>query len=135
MTEPRKIPFVPIKPEKEVDSELRFHLEKRIQANLDAGMTPEQATQAAIERFGDVEGIREECARILTEDRRTSARREWFEDLGQDVRFAIRAAMRAPVFTALAIVTLALRIGANAAVFGVVKSVLLNSLPYADADR
>lgn len=135
MTEPRKVPFVPGQPETEVDSELRFHLEKRIQANIAAGMTPEQATQAAIERFGDVAGVREECARLLAEDRKSNARREWLEDLGQDVRFAARAALRAPVFTALAVVTLALGIGANAAVFGVVKSVLLNSLPYADSDR
>jgi putative ABC transport system permease protein len=135
MKEPRKIPFVPGKPEKEVDSELRFHLEARIQANIDAGMSPEQARQAAMERFGDVAGVRDECARLLAEERKTDARREWFDDLGQDVRFAARAALRAPVFTALAIVTLALGIGANAAVFGVVKSVLLNSLPYADADR
>jgi putative ABC transport system permease protein len=135
MKEPRKVPFVPVTPEKEVDSELRFHLEKRIQANIAAGMSPEQATQAAIERFGDVAGVREECARILAEDRKTTSRREWFEDLSQDVRFATRAALRAPVFTTLAVVTLALGIGANAAVFGVVKSVLLNSLPYADADR
>jgi putative ABC transport system permease protein len=135
MKEPRKIPFVPSQPETEVDSELRFHLEARIQANIAAGMSPEQARQAAMERFGDVAGVRDECARILAEERKTLARREWFEDLGQDMRFAARSALHAPLFTALAVVTLALGIGANAAVFGVVKSVLLNSLPYADADR
>src|SRR5688500_14303505 len=135
MKEPRKVPFVPGKPEKEVDSELRFHLEARIQANIAAGMSPEEARRAAMERFGDVDGVRDECARLLAEERKTHARREWFEDLRQDLHFAARAALRAPVFTALAVVTLALGIGANAAVFGVVKSVLLNSLPYADADR
>ena len=135
MKEPRKVPFVPGKPEKEVDSELRFHLEARIQANIAAGMSPEQARQAAMERFGDVARVRDECARLLAEDRKTHARREWLEDLGQDLRFAARAALRAPTFTALAVITLALGIGANAAVFGVVKSVLLNALPYADADR
>src|SRR5262245_34198929 len=106
MKEPRKIPFVPGRPEKEVDSELRFHLEKRIQANIAAGMSPEHARHAAMERFGDVDGVRDECARILAEERKTDARREWFEDLGQDLRFAARAALRAPVFTALAVVTL-----------------------------
>ena len=135
MKEPRKIPFIASQPETEVDSELRFHLEQRIQANVANGMSPEEARRAAMERFGDVEGVRDECARILAEDRRTHARREWLDDLGQDMRFAVRAALRSPVFTALAVVTLALGIGANAAVFGVVKSVLLNSLPYSDADR
>jgi putative ABC transport system permease protein len=135
MKEPRKIPFVPVPPKKEVDSELRFHLEERIKANIAAGMTPEEARHAAIERFGDVEGVREECARILTEERRTQSRRDWIEDLSQDIRFAIRSAARTPVFTATAIVTLAMGIGANAAIFGVVKSVLLNPLPYADAGR
>jgi hypothetical protein len=55
--------------------------------------------------------------------------------LRQDIRFGVRSALRAPLFTALAVVTLALGIGANAAVFGVVKSVLLDALPYRDADR
>ena len=56
MKEPRKLPFIPGKPAAEVESELRFHLEHRIQANIAAGMTPDEARQAAVERFGDVEG-------------------------------------------------------------------------------
>jgi len=133
MKEPRKLPFIPGKPAAEVESELRFHLEHRIQANIAAGMTPDEARQAAVERFGDVEGVREECARLLTADRRTQRRRDWLDDFRQDLRFAARSAVGAPMFSLLAIVTLALGIGANAAVFGVVKSVLLNSLPYEDA--
>jgi putative ABC transport system permease protein len=135
MKDPRKIPFIPGKPDAEVDSELRFHLEQRIQANIAAGMTPDEARQAAEERFGDVKGVRDECARLLIQERKTRRRRDWFGDLRQDYRFAIRSAAGAPLFTLLAILTLALGIGANAAVFGVVKSVLLNSLPYEDADR
>jgi predicted permease len=131
--EPKKVPFVPTRADKEVDSELRFHIEERIKANIAAGMAPEQARQAAIAKFGDIAEVREECARLLSEERRVQSRRDWIEDLRQDLRFAGRSALRAPVFSTLAILTLALGIGANAAVFGVVKSVLLNSLPYAAA--
>src|ERR1043165_1039266 len=131
----KKTPFVQGKPAREVDSELAFHIEERVKANIAAGMSPDEARRAAEAKFGDLAGVREECVDILTEDRRTQRRRDLLEDLRQDLSFALRSAAKAPVFTALAIVTLALGIGANAAVFGVVKSVLLNSLPYADAGR
>jgi predicted permease len=128
-------PFVTPPPQTEVDSELAFHLEQRIQKYIASGMTPEEARRTALERFGDVDGVRRECEQLLTEDRRAEARRNWWDDLTQDIRFAIRSAARAPLFSLLAVATLALGIGANAAVFGVVKSVLLNSLPYRDAGR
>src|SRR4051812_48126871 len=133
--EPRKVPFVPVKPAAEVESELRFHIEKRIQDYIARGMTPDAARKAAIERFGDIEEVREVCAQLLTQDRKAQSRRDWLEDLSQDLRFALRSAVREPMFTLLAIGTLALGIGANAAVFGVVKSVLLNSLPYAKPNQ
>src|ERR1043165_3284357 len=131
----KKTPFVQGKPAREVDSELAFHIEERVKANIAAGMSPEEARTKAEERFGDLAGVREECVDILTEDRKTQRRRDVLEDFRQDLSFAFRPAAKAPVFTFLAILTLALGIGANAAVFGVVKSVLLNSLPYADAGR
>ena len=131
----RDLDFVPKKPAAEVDSELAFHLEQRIAANIAKGMSAEDARRAALERFGDVRNVRDECTQLLAEDRRAEARRDWFGDLQQDVRFAIRGGLRAPLFSVLAIATLALGIGANAAVFGTVKSVLLNALPYANANR
>jgi len=131
----RDVHVVPPKPEAEVDDELHFHLEQRIRSYIASGMTPEAARRKALERFGDIQGVRDECAQLLTADRKAEARRDWFGDLAQDVHFALRSGVRAPLFSLLAIVTLALGIGANAAVFGVVKSVLLNSLPYADAGR
>src|SRR4051812_15721406 len=131
----RDLRIVPSKPEAEVDDELRFHLEERIQAYIASGMTPEDARRAALDRFGDVRGVRAECAQLLSADRKAEARRDWLDDLRQDLRFAGRSAMRAPLFSLLAIVTLALGIGANAAVFGVVKSVLLDALPYSEPGR
>ena len=119
----------------EVDDELAFHLEERIREYVERGMEPAAARKAALERFGDLDGVRGECAQLLKEDRRAAARRDWLDDLRQDLRFGVRSAIRSPLFTLLAVLTLALGIGANAAVFGVVKSVLLDSLPYADAER
>jgi putative ABC transport system permease protein len=122
-------------PRAEVADELSFHLEQRVQEYVARGMDPAAARAAALERFGNVEGVRDECAQLLDEDRRAEARRDWLDDLRQDLRFAVRSAVRAPLFSTLAVVTLALGIGANAAVFGVVKSVLLDALPYADSGR
>jgi putative ABC transport system permease protein len=127
--------FVAPKPSAEVDDELRFHLEQRIQDNIARGMAPDAARRAALARFGNVDDVRQECAELLAAERKAASRRDWLDDLRQDVRFAVRSAVRAPFFSAAAVITLALGIGANAAVFGVVKSVLLNALPYANADR
>jgi len=122
-------------PEAEVDDEIEFHVEERIREYIARGMSPAGARAAALERLGDLGAVRSECTQLLEEDRRAEARRDWFDDLRQDLRFGVRSAMHARVFSLLAIFTLALGIGANAAVFGVVKSVLLNALPYTDADR
>ena len=130
-----RAPFLPPKPRAEVDDELAFHLEQRIRDYVARGMDPDAARAAALERFGNVEAVRRDCTQMLEADRRTANRRDRLDDLRQDLRFAVRSAFRAPMFTLLAVLTLAVGIGANAAVFGVVKSVLLDALPYHDADR
>jgi predicted permease len=130
----RQTPFDRV-PQAEVDDEIRFHLEERISEYVARGMSPAAARAAALERLGDLGAIRSECTQLLEEDRLAEARRDWFDDLRQDLGFGVRSAMCARLFSLLAVCTLALGIGANAAVFGVVKSVLLNALPFGDPDQ
>lgn len=119
----------------EVDEEIAFHLAERTQELVRRGMEPAAARAEAEREFGDVAQARTELEEIGRRRVRQTRRTGWWSDLRQDLRFGVRSAVRAPLFSLLAIVTLALGIGANAAVFGVVKSVLLDALPYADADR
>ena len=73
-------PFEP-KPQVEVDNELAFHLEERIREYVARGMDPAAARAAALERFGDLTSVRDECTQLLADERRAVARRDWMEDL------------------------------------------------------
>jgi predicted permease len=121
--------------EREVDDELAFHLETRVEVLMSRGLTREAAHARARHEFGDLRAARAELAAI---DRGRVGRRrraDWWEALVQDVRFAARALARRPSFLAITVLTLALGIGANAAIFSVVDAVLLKPLPFADPDR
>lgn len=118
----------------DVDDEVAFHLEMRVAELVATGWSEEDARAEALRRFGNTQQW-SMAMRAVDQDRIAREQRgEWLDNLRQDARFAVRSFARAPMFTALAVLTLALGIGANTAVFSVLKSVLLDALPYADAD-
>jgi predicted permease len=119
----------------DVDDEIAFHVAMRTERNVALGMPADAARREALHRFGDVTDVR----RTLVEhDRRrqfADGRKEYVRDLFQDLRFGLRALRRAPGFALATIVTLALGIGANAAIFSVVDAIVLRPLPYAHPER
>jgi predicted permease len=120
----------------EIDAELAFHFEMAIAELVARGRSPDAARAEARRRFGDVEARRAELRRIDT--RRDRARRsgEWLQGVGQDLRLGARTLWRAPGFAAVVVLTLALGIGANAMMFGIVDRLLLRPPAYLrDADR
>jgi len=113
--------------EQDLSEELRYHLEQKTREYSTADLTLEEAHRKALREFGGVELSKENC--------RDSRRVNFLETLAQDIRFAFRLLPKSPGFAAIAILTLALGIGASTAVFSLVEGILLKPLPYPNPDR
>jgi predicted permease len=119
----------------EVDEELAFHIEMRTRELVERGMDPKAAREIVLSRIGDLGRLKRTCEDLGRKREREMRLSQWLEDLSDDVAVALRQLKASPAFALVAVLTLALGIGANSAMFAVADATLLRPLPFAKADR
>src|SRR5580765_2447931 len=135
MRQPPRLWFWKVPVEQEVDEELDFHLEAHTRDLIARGMDPQAAREAARRRLGDLQRLKRTCVQLGRKRDRTMRLTQWLDDARDDVRFAFRQLRRSPGFTSVAVLTLALGIGANSALFALADATLLRQLPFPGPER
>ena len=118
-----------------MDEEIAFHIEMRTRELVERGMDRNTAREIVLSRIGDLGQLKRTCEDLGRKRDRELRMTQWLEDLTDDVTVALRQLKASPAFTAVAVLTLALGIGANSAMFAVADATLLRPLPFPDADR
>jgi predicted permease len=119
----------------DIDDELRFHTEMRVAEYMARGMTEDEARRAVMTRLGDVDAARDECIELGHMREQQVRRADFFDGLRADVTFALRSLGGSPGWTAVALMTIALGVGATSAVFSVADTLLVRPFSYPDASR
>ena len=122
-------------PERDLDDELRFHLEARVDEFIAAGLDPARARAEALARLGDLARFKGECVKIDSQWTRERNMLDFLHGFAADIRHAVRQLRRTPSLTIAAILCFALGIGANTAIFSVVDAVLFRPLPFREPNR